>query len=163
MKTLLLLRHASAAHNENDHARPLSAKGKAEARKIAEKLAEAGHLPRLILTSDAVRTAETAFAVEEQTGLAGLKPEVREESTLYLASAETLLDHIEQTGNEIDEILVVAHNPGLAELAHDLSRGKLNDFVKGFEPATLALFLYDGDDWAEISPAKVRLAAVITP
>lgn len=163
MKTLLLLRHASAAAGADDHARPLSQKGRAEARIIADKLVEAGHSPRLILTSDAARTAETAFAVEDRLRLAGAAPDVREESTLYLASAETLLDHIELAGTEIAEILVVAHNPGIAELAHDLSRGKLGDVIRGFPPATLALFLYDGDDWADLSPARLTLAAVLTP
>lgn len=109
---LLLLRHTKSdwsTPEAEDHDRPLNGRGRTAAKKMGEWLASRGHLPDLILCSDATRTRET---------LAGLAlPETATEfrADLYLADADTILAVAE--GAEAACVLIVGHNPGMAEAA----------------------------------------------
>ena len=68
---------------------------------------------------------------------------------LYLADAETLWQAVEQTADEADTLIVVAHNPGIHELAARLLRrdggspSAVAKVERGFPTATAAIFLID--------------------
>ena len=64
MKTLLVLRHAKSPHLEgvDDHDRPLYHEARRQVADLALQLATNGVVPSAVLSSDAVRAAETARA-----------------------------------------------------------------------------------------------------
>lgn len=109
---LILLRHAKSAWDDpmqDDHDRPLNRRGREAATRIGTWLRNNGHAPDLILTSSATRTQET-------TALLGFDATPTDISTaLYLASADVIL-RAAQTA-EARTILIVGHNPGMAEAA----------------------------------------------
>ncbi|MDY0009144.1 MAG: histidine phosphatase family protein [Bdellovibrionales bacterium] len=167
MKTLYLLRHAEAEGGagpaDSDHARVLSAKGRAEGRDVGRFMKEKNMMPEFILASDALRTMSTARLVaEELFGDRKAPITSRFDRSLYLAPADSLLAHVQAVTGKLDRLLLVAHNPGILEFAMHLGRADILDF-EGFPPATLAVFESSAEDWALITPDNTHLAAQFTP
>ena len=109
---LLLMRHAEAASSgfsSKDHERPLTARGRHVAPKMAEILVENDLVPVRVLVSSSKRTQETVQLMLPILG----KVEVKVVKKLYQASPMTILEMIHKHGNGVDPLLVVGHNPGL--------------------------------------------------
>lgn len=118
MRQLILLRHAKAAANSDtgeDFDRPLAARGREDAPTIGEALAGAGADPEIVLVSTARRTRQTWGLIDSWFPGA----EVQFLDKLYLADTDTLMRAAEETG--LDRVMLVAHNPGLHELASRLA------------------------------------------
>jgi phosphohistidine phosphatase len=114
MRQLILVRHAKAVPASGpiaDFDRPLADQGRIDAPLIARGLAAAGAAPQVALVSTARRCRETWDAM--QGAFAGVEAHFIED--FYNAAAETLLEEAEAAG--VERILVLAHNPGLHELA----------------------------------------------
>jgi phosphohistidine phosphatase len=148
MDRLILLRHAKAegeSPSGDDFDRPLAPRGQREARAVGAQLAAQGFEPDLVLVSPAVRTRETWELAE----LALACADVRFEPALYNAEAGAILRAAEKAGAEARTVVVVAHNPGLQELAVRLMRDGAcpADFLsraqRHFPPAAVAVFDID--------------------
>jgi phosphohistidine phosphatase len=116
MDRLILLRHAKAesdAPSGDDFDRPLAPRGRREAKAVGVQLAALGYAPDLALVSPALRTRETWEIAAEALGEA----EVRFDPALYNADAGTIRRIAEAAGVRHGTVVVVAHNPGLQELA----------------------------------------------
>lgn len=165
MKALLLLRHAKSSRDDDslpDHDRPLSKRGRRDAEAIAGHLALADLHLDLVLSSTALRTRETLAPIQ-----AALKPRrVIFDHDFYLASATTLLDHLRRLDEAVVEVLVVAHNPGLHDLALLLadrrSTAGLPPSTGKFPTGALASFRWDGT-WRRLGPGVATLSAYVTP
>jgi phosphohistidine phosphatase len=167
MKTLYLLRHAEAEASsglaDNDHGRLLSARGRIEARAVGDYMKTNGMTPDLVLGSDAIRTVSTARqAIEGVFGNEKSPVHVQYDRKLYLAPMDTLLTHIQAVPSHISQLLVVGHNPGLAELATYLDIASAFD-LEGFAPATLVVYHTAADDWALIAPDNTNMKTFFTP
>ena len=167
MKTLYLLRHAEAEASsglaDNDHGRPLSARGRIEARAVGDYMKTNGHTPDFVLGSDAIRTVSTARqAVEGIFGNEKNPVKSQYDRKLYLAPVDALLMHIQAIPSNVAQLMIVAHNPGLGELAAFLDPERAFD-LDGFAPATLAVYHTVAEDWALISPDNTHLKTFFTP
>src|SRR5262249_26295251 len=121
VKTLWLLRHAKASAGGDglaDRDRPLTARGREASAAIGHHLARCGARPDLVLCSPSARTRETLELVQKELGTA-LAAEFDDE--LYLASERQLQKRIEQVDDPAASVMLVGHNPGLAELALQLA------------------------------------------
>jgi len=118
MRHLILIRHANAsagAMRGGDYERPLDAKGSEEAAEMGRRLAARGLRADRILSSAAVRALATARVIAEGIGYS---PErVESDEDLYCASAEKLLGTIQEIPDPVGHAVLVAHNPGISELA----------------------------------------------
>jgi phosphohistidine phosphatase len=160
-KTLYLLRHAEApmAYGMTDKDRPLSPHGMNQAKLIAKNLVQIDH----VLCSNAVRTKMTSEALVEAGAQFG---KIDYLDHLYNATAGTLLENIQST--KADNILIIAHNPGIHMLANMLAdeddanpkREKLHLF---YNPATLSILECDIKKWSDIQPRENKLADLIIP
>lgn len=161
MKLLSLLRHATASpEGADDHSRPLDEKGAVEAIAIAARLFASGLMaPSLILSSDARRTRQTADAVHAAFAAAMLV----NESALYLASPDTILDAVMTADDRHDHVVIVGHNPGIGQLAFDLGGHAHPHVGNGFAPATLATFECTVESWADVRPSNISFKSVIIP
>lgn len=167
MKTLYLLRHAEAdggsGLSDGDHGRPLSIKGRAEGRAVGTYMQAQGMVPQQVLCSDAARTLSTArLAIEEIFGNEKNPVPSQFDRNLYLAPPDVVLSSIQAMDAAVEKLLVVGHNPGMAELAMLLS-GRNADQLDGFPPATLAVFETTVDDWALLDTGNTTLVTVFTP
>jgi phosphohistidine phosphatase len=126
---LLLMRHAKSDWSQASQAdkdRPLNARGRAAAPRMAEWLAINHEMPSLILCSTSTRTRETlelmqgfwkTFAETHELAL----PEEVYVDQLYLAPANLILSIASQYKLH-SSIMTLAHNPGTEDLASYLSQ-----------------------------------------
>jgi phosphohistidine phosphatase len=113
---LHLLRHAKSSWKEEveDHERRLSRRGREAARRVGRALPAAVGTLDLILCSSARRTRETLELIRADFAVA---PVSVLEDELYEASKNELMDRLRRLAEEIDNVLLIGHNPGLHDLA----------------------------------------------
>jgi len=165
MRHLLLLRHAEAEaprSDVEDIARPLTERGRQQAREAAERLRRLPPLPDTLLLSPAARTRETAELIRMGLGLeAGC--ELREDPAIYLAAPDALLAALRACAPQSRCVLLVGHNPGLSALIGRLASGKATRDALPADPARFELptaglcrLQLDVPDWAQLRPRSVR-------
>jgi phosphohistidine phosphatase len=123
VKQLLLLRHAEAqpaSPHIKDFDRILTERGRQEAAQAADALAAARLTIDEILVSPSRRTRETADSVMHRLGL---RMPARAVAELYLAAPGVMLETLEGCQVTSSTVLLIAHNPGISELARQLGGG----------------------------------------
>ena len=120
-----------------------------------------GVRPQLVVCSNAVRAQQTLQAVLPGLG----EPVVWVEVTLYAAGVETLLARVRALPEEVDEAMLVGHNPGLMELLLLLAApGLLRERARENLPTgALAELETDVLHWADVSPGAARLTELVLP
>ncbi|MBA0126916.1 histidine phosphatase family protein [Haloechinothrix sp. YIM 98757] len=156
MRKLVVARHAKSAWPEGvaDAERPLNERGRRDAPRVGAWLAE--HVPELDLAvcSPAERAQQTWDLA--RSGLAR-EPRVHYERRVHGASVEDLMIVVHGLPNEAHAVLLVGHNPGVAELVYALSG-------RAVEMKTSALAVLAVDtEWADVGPGKARLLDTVTP
>jgi phosphohistidine phosphatase len=148
MQRLVLMRHAragAAAAGRDDHERDLTEDGRLDAARVGRALAARGFSPDRALVSDARRTHQTWDLASESFG----DVDARIDAALYDASAQTLRGLVEACEDEAGCLMVVAHNPGVHQLAVDYltdgaaSPAVIDRLTAGFPPGAAALFQVD--------------------
>lgn len=143
---LLLLRHAKSSWKHeglSDHERPLNRRGREAAPRMGELLRALDMVPGVVLCSTATRARETA---ELACAAAGIPAErVIHEDALYLAAPETIVDVVRYASIGEPRVMVVAHNPGLEQLAAHWS-----GLRAAFPTAALARFGFDLEEWTDL-------------
>ncbi len=166
-RRLVLLRHAKSSWEsdaERDFDRPLAARGARAAPAMASLLVERDLLPEWVLCSPALRTRQTWAHVRP---LLDLPPVEVFDPALYLASARTLLQRIEETPGRISTVWLIGHNPGLKDLAAELAAAA--DTAVGeavaqkFPTAAVLALAFDAPDWPAIGSSTGALLAWRTP
>jgi len=124
---LYILRHADAgdpeAWTEDDALRPLSGKGRKQARRTGRWLAELGRRPDAIVTSPKARALQTATIV---AAALGREPEIddRLASGFDVAALAAVVDDVQaRRDGRLERLLVVGHDPDFSELASTLAGG----------------------------------------
>jgi phosphohistidine phosphatase len=107
---VFLIRHAHARSGEPDESRPLSKRGRREARALAETLAHHGDPPVLVLTSPLLRARQTAEEIAQATA-AGVRVEPA------LGPGATLDALLAAIGEETRPVAAVCHQPDCSEIA----------------------------------------------
>lgn len=140
MRKLYLMRHAESpmSFDLNDKDRPLSAHGINQAKFIGQHLKNSPI--DICLCSSAVRTKETGEALIKE-GVTFDEIKILDE--MYNASKDQLLDILEAY-QDYKSIMIIAHNPGIHELARRCV-GKAEQLMftaldMSYRPATLSIF-----------------------
>jgi phosphohistidine phosphatase SixA len=125
---LILVRHAHSDPGLPDELRPLSARGRDEARALGERLA--AERPDLVLASPLLRARETAAAIAKAAGA-----ELRVDERLAPgAGAEDIVAAVEAAGATV---VAVGHQPDCSEIAAALGAGERDFAPAGFAEITL--------------------------
>jgi phosphohistidine phosphatase len=166
MKTLTLLRHAKSGWDDpvsRDFDRPLNPRGRRAARTVGREMKAQGLGFDRVLASPARRVIETLEEVE--AGYGSLRPEY--DQRLYLASTATLLEIVRGTGDEVERLLLVGHNPGLEQIALHLSGrdgcGMRGEIAVKYPTATVAEIELPADHWAQVEEGAGSLTRFIRP
>ena len=144
MKRLILMRHAEAGWhiNMDDHERPLSAVGIRDAKRIGLWLKEKEYIPDEVISSTSTRTRETLSCLFLEC------PQIFERS-LYLADAEQMKSTLKTLLSET--VILLAHNPGITELAHDLmNHEEKHENFMDFPAASTLVIDFKADRWSEV-------------
>jgi phosphohistidine phosphatase len=161
VRTLYLLRHAKSSWKETglaDHDRPLSGRGKRAAAAMAGYLRDHDIAPDLVLCSSSTRTRQTLKRLDLTAR------SVHIERELYAADAPTLLARLRDVPKSVGSVMVIAHNPGLEDLAIVLARrsAKLDELRPKFPTAALATLVLDRD-WAALEKGTAELVDFVRP
>ena len=121
---LYLVRHAHSDPGDPDSLRPLSARGREQARELGERLGAVE--PYAVLASPLLRARETAAAIAKAAGV-DLRVDER------LAPGATAADVLSAVDGAGATVVVVGHQPDCSEIALTLGAGD-----REFAPAAFA-------------------------
>ncbi|MEV5599328.1 histidine phosphatase family protein [Streptomyces sp. NPDC052496] len=164
-RRIVLLRHAKADWSqESDHERPLAERGRKDAPVAGHWLAGSGITPDLTLCSTAARTRETwKLAVGELPQ----RPRTVYEERLYEASVGELIAVLNETSDDVTDLMLVGHNPGMHGLADALAGEAEGDLLarmnrSGFPTSAIAVLTFAGS-WKTVEHGVGRLIAFWAP
>ncbi|GHB29244.1 phosphohistidine phosphatase [Streptomyces xanthochromogenes] len=162
---IVLLRHAKADWPEvSDHDRPLAERGRADAPAAGRRLAESGIAFDLALCSSAVRTRETwKLAVHELPQ----RPRTVYEERMYEASLGELIALVNETPEDVADLLLIGHNPGMHAMADALAGGAEGDALSrmnrsGFPTSSIAVLSFNGS-WKSVEHGVATLVDFWAP
>ena len=122
MKNLTIVRHAESAPQDVqylDKNRPLTKNGRNDALLISQRIRDAGIKPSKILSSSATRAWETALIIAKTIKYS--ENLLTKDDRLYLADIHNLVCIIEEQNEDVNNLMIIGHNPGLIELINLLS------------------------------------------
>lgn len=168
MKTLTLLRHAKSGYDDpaqRDFDRALNAKGQRAAAVMGRQAKALGVAFDAVAASPATRVVQTLEHF--QIGF-GSKAAPDWDRRIYLASAATLLDLVQDLPDTHGRVLLAGHNPGLEDLVlllvPDAGNDPLRDQVElKFPTASVAELTFPVERWEEVAPGTGTLARFIRP
>ena len=148
MKNLTIVRHAESALQDAqylDKNRPLTENGRSDALLISQRIRDAGIKPSKILSSSATRAWETALIIAKTIQYS--KNLLIKDDRLYLADIHNLVRIIEEQNKDVNNLMIIGHNPGLIELINLLSIKKIANLSTC---GTVSLNI-NTDDWSLIT------------
>jgi phosphohistidine phosphatase len=164
-RTIVVLRHAKADWPEvSDHERPLAERGRQDAPVAGRRLADTGIPLDLALCSTATRTRETwKLAVPELPH----RPRTVYEERIYDAPPGRLIAVLNETPEDVRNVVLIGHNPGvqglteiLAGQADATARERMAD--RGFPTSAFAVLTHTGP-WKALEPGTAILTDFWAP
>jgi phosphohistidine phosphatase len=158
-RRLVLVRHAQAAGAAVDADRPLTEHGARRAAAIGAWLEQAGIAPDRVVVSPARRAVQTWQRAGGQLPIVDRR--------IYDNTVEALLAAIQDTPEDVRNLVVVGHNPSIGELAAVLDDGQgdpaaRHGVVTGFPTGGVAVFTLT-TPFAAAAPGTARLDDATVP
>ena len=163
LKTLLLLRHATVNHfdeNIEDHEKELNKDGEKESSQLANWLEKSDVKIDKIFSSSAKRALSTAKILFQN------QKNFFEDNLLYLCDCLVILNLIKKQSKDVNNLAIIGHEPSLSETLKILvgnARPDLHyyrDMV--FPTAGLAIINFNVLAWDKIDERSGTLDAFIT-
>ncbi len=162
MKRLILTRHAKSSWDDPDapdHDRPLNDRGKVAAADLGAWLASRGYVPNQVLCSDALRTRRTWSGIAPAlpaTAILELKP------ALYHAGPDVMLAVLRHAAG--DTVMMIGHNPGIAEFAHRLvARAPLHEAFQKYPTGATMVAELPVDRWEDAGFGTAQVLDFVVP
>jgi phosphohistidine phosphatase len=151
-RSLVLVRHAKSESDGGvDARRPLAERGVADARAVGGWLAGHGLIPDRVVVSPARRARQTWDLARAELKEA---PEPVVDERIYANTVGDLLAVVGETPPDVRTLVVVGHNPSMAELALALDDGRgdagaRTELGRKYPTSGVAVFAVDGE-WAAV-------------
>jgi len=150
-RSVFIIRHAKSDQHSfsNDFDRPLNERGKQDAPVMAKRLKEKQPAIDAIIASPAKRTETTAAFFADEYHIK--QEDIMLIPSLYLAHASTIYDVIAGLPDDLQNIIVIAHNPGVTEFA-----GSITTSVSITNMPTCSIFAFTVNtaSWKGFAKAK---------
>ncbi|MCF2533755.1 SixA phosphatase family protein [Yinghuangia soli] len=163
-RTLVVVRHAKADWPDvPDVQRPLADSGRHDAPQIGNWLVNQRIHPDHVVCSTAQRTRETWKLMGK---VFDPKPHTVYDDRLYEASALSLLYVAQETPDEVDTLVMIGHNPGVATLVSLLTGSADGDALdrarEKYATSGTALLRFSGP-WHDLNEKTAHLSAFAIP
>ncbi|WP_130472229.1 SixA phosphatase family protein [Candidatus Magnetaquicoccus inordinatus] len=177
VRQLYILRHAKSAWDTDaasDFDRPLAKRGQKDVPLMGVWMKEQKMLPEHILSSPAVRAAQTVLGICQVLDIKEKK--IHWERRIYGADTAELLEVLGEVPNNSKSVLIVGHNPGLESLASFLvgdltekaaklnitaAAGEMGDY--GLVKTATLLHLETELSWDTLEQRSARLRSITYP
>jgi phosphohistidine phosphatase len=168
MHRVVVVRHAKADPKQHtvhpDHERPLTDRGRQDARLAGRWLAGPGPVVDRALVSTSVRTRQTWEAIAAE--LPDPPPAAFEEG-LYHTDPDTILARLRRLPKGTATVALVGHNPGLLDLVLDLAGSATGDLrtrleESGLRTAGIVVLSLPGP-WADLAHGTAHLDTAWSP
>lgn len=161
---IVLIRHAKSSWDDPslaDHDRPLSKRGRKALSRLRAHLDTLGLRADVVMCSSSVRTRETLDGMRPALGR---KARVVSDSVLYGADAEQLLSELRRLDKDVDTVILIGHNPGIADLVDVLAgdRATGRAVLDTFPTAAVAVLSMAGP-WDALQPGTASLESFWAP
>jgi phosphohistidine phosphatase len=165
VKRLWLLRHAKSSWDDlslPDADRPLAPRGRRAVELMAAHLAATDVRPSVVLCSSSLRTRQTLAAILPALGDA---LEIHIERALYGAGATQVLEQLRRLPDTAPAAMLIAHNPGIQDLALALATGgpALAGLRERFPTGALATLELDIEHWGDVDTGIATATTLVTP
>lgn len=161
MKYLHLIRHSKSDWSDpnlEDLERPLSKRGKKNARSLGKYMREINFESDIAMISPSTRTRETFLILEKYRRVS---KNTRFVEGVYEADHSELIKFIRTLASDFESAVLIGHNPGLETLADrllfsDESKGSLFLKIPTSAFLSLAIDSEDWEDWGRIPCKLIR-------
>jgi len=167
MKNLYIIRHAKAKlfrEGQEDHDRELNKTGKIEASICGKWINNLDKKLDIIYSSSSVRTHQTTKIIIEEIEY---NPQIIIEPKLYLSEEHNLLNHIKALDDNMDNVAIIGHEPGLKRLAvlltGNYTQGLEGVLEKKFSTSTVAIITFNVSLWSALSEREGYLFEYFNP
>ena len=156
---LWVIRHAKSSWKTGkpDFDRPLNKRGERDGPRMGAWLSDQEDRPTWVVSSDAARARATADFVCAWAQVNG--EALRLEPRLYLAGAETILDVVKETPDDVTSMAVVCHNPGITDFVNAMLGEPRLDNLPTFGIAKLEV----SAPWVDLAFESAQLDQLCTP
>jgi len=167
MLELYVMRHAKSSWDNlklTDYNRPLSNRGKKNAKKICEFFVKKQIKFDLVLVSSSKRTKKTLKILQKKLE----KPKkIITSKSLYLANENKISLEIKKIKEDFKKVLLINHEPAVTNLVSYLVKNKENNLFKlmkyKFPTAAFAKIVFNLDKWSQINDGTGLLKNFIRP
>lgn len=162
MKRLILTRHAKSSWDDPtvaDHDRPLNERGQRASADLGQWLASRGYVPAEVLCSDALRTWETWTAISRALPEG---PRLELKPALYHAGPDVMLAVLRHAKEDV--VMMLGHNPGIAEFAHRLvAKTPVSPQFTRYPTGATLVVDFDEPSWSEVGFGRGMSVDFIVP
>jgi phosphohistidine phosphatase len=159
-KRIVVVRHAKSSWDDPalaDHDRHLAPRGRRAVQRLRHHFERLGLRPDLVLCSSSRRTRETLEGIRPALGR---HADVQIDRGLYAAEAEQLLHRLQRLDDQVTCVVLIGHNPGVADLT-DLLVGhgdpvERKQAIDKFPTGAVALLSVAGE-WRGLQRASATL------
>lgn len=147
MKKLYLVRHAKSSWDDYslmDEERPLNERGKRDAPVMAQLISDRHPGIQSLVTSPAKRALATAKVFRKTLKLG--KKQMEKDARLYLATPSAILSVVKNLADELDQVAIFGHNPGMTDFLNRYSNG----FVDNVPTCGVARIDFDVASWKDV-------------
>lgn len=162
MKTVYYSRHAKSSWEHlylKDIDRPLNRRGKSDAPMMAKRLkvlVEDGTVDG-ILSSTSHRTRQTLAPFAKVFDITSDR--VLFDSNLYLANSDYLVDALFQLSDDLESILLFAHNPGMTDLANEVA----SNHIENVPTCGIFKVSFECESWTEVDLQNSKMGFFVYP
>jgi len=160
MKYLTVIRHAKSLGAESareDRGRELNERGKSDAPVMARVLIERGALPDLLAASPVIRARQTVDLLNSVLQLNSDR--ITFDETLYMALPEEMANVVKKTGEVLDHLAIVGHNPCVTDYVNELCGTDIENIPTcGIAHIKLAV-----ETWKAVSAGSGTLVWLVSP
>ncbi|PKA17718.1 SixA phosphatase family protein [Leptospira haakeii] len=158
MKEIHLIRHSKSDWSDTnlkDKERPLSKRGRKNARFLGKYVEKVSFVADVALISPSIRTSETWKILQ---GFQNITKDTKIISEIYEAEYSDLLRILRGLASKINNVVLIGHNPGMEDLANYLLLGNNTDSLfEKFPTSSFISLVTDQQDWADLGRQSCRL------
>ena len=166
MLHLYVMRHSKSSWSDpslDDFDRPLSKRGKNNAKLICEFFIKKNLKFDLVYCSSSKRTIQTLNILSEKISF----KKIIKKKALYHASEDEIIHILKQTGDNYKTLLLINHEPSMSELINRIclkeNSDQFENLKRKFPTAAVAEVNFNFNDWEKLSKVKGKLISFIKP